>query len=454
MENKKQGQRDEIVEAEIKSLTFEGQGVARVEGMVIFVRGAIPGDIARVRLTRIKKSFAEGQATAIVRPSPWRVKPRCQHFGVCGGCVSQDMTYEKQLEYKTNGIRESLQHIGGLTTEVLPAVGMADPWRYRNKMEFAFGERDGVLSLGLMRKGAYDEVVPIADCHLASERTMQAVRAVESFARQQGLHAFDPRARSGTMRHLVVREGKGTGDLLLNMVSFQATPPVLELVGAVEHVTPTTVIWTHNNTYGSVVKADWQRTLAGPGEITERLGHLTLFVGPFSFLQTNTEMVETLYNEIARQAVLTGTETVLDMYCGVGAIGLYLARQARHVVGIDSSAEAITNATRNAEANAIANAEFQCAEVEALSSLSLGAIAPDVIILDPPRTGLHPRLLATLRELQVQRMVYVSCNAAALARDLKALADLYDFGPVQPVDMFPHTWHIESVVTLTKKSAV
>jgi 23S rRNA (uracil1939-C5)-methyltransferase len=452
MENRRAWRRDEIVEAQVTSLTYEGQGVARVEGMVIFVRGALPGDTARIRLTKIKKSFAEGQAVAIVSPSPWRVAPRCRHFGVCGGCVSQDLSYEKQLEFKAQNIRENISHLGGLQVDVRPTLGMADPWRYRNKMEFAFGEREGSPFLGLMQRGSFDQVVPITDCHLATPRAMQAVRAGESFARERGLHAFDARQRTGTMRHLVVREGMRTGDLLLNMVSFQATQPDASLVAAMQHLSPNTVLWTHNNTFGSVVQADRLHVLSGSGEISERIGNLKLLVGPFSFLQTNSEMVEVLYNEIASQAQLTGTECVLDLYCGVGAIGLFLAHHARQVVGIESVPEAVALARRNAEVNGIANVEFQRAEVEALSILSLGAIAPDVVLLDPPRAGLHPRLLDTLRELRCPKIVYISCNPAALARDLKALSDLYTIGSVQPVDMFPHTWHIESVVTLTRSA--
>lgn len=453
MDKRREWHRDEIVEAEITSLTYEGQGVARVEGMVMFVRGGLPGDVARVRLTKIKRSFAEAEAVAIVKPSPWRVEPRCAHFGVCGGCVSQNLRYDKQLEFKTANVRESLERLGGLSADVRPALGMSDPWRYRNKMEFAFGAAGGQTYLGLMARGSYDEVVPIEHCHLASERAMQAVRAGETFARGQGLFPYAPRQRTGSMRHLVVREGRNTGDLMLNVISFMTTMPQPGFLDAVAHLNPTTVLWTHNNTWGSVVQADKLHVMSGPGEISERLGHLTFHVGPFSFLQTNTEMVETLYAEIARQSGLTGAERVLDLYCGVGAIGLYLARQARQVVGIEAVAEAVDYARRNAETNGIANAEFQCAPVEALSTLTLGAVKADVIVLDPPRAGLHPRLLETLRELRCPKILYVSCNPAALARDIKALSDLYTPGYVQPVDMFPHTWHIESVVALTRKNA-
>ncbi len=422
-----------------------------MQGMAVFVRGALPGDVARIRLTKAKKNFAEAEAIKIVTPSPWRVQARCEHFGVCGGCISQDLTYQKQLDFKTQQVKENLQHIGGLDLEVRPARGMTEPWHYRNKMEFAFGEAAGQVYLGLMKRGAFDQVVPINVCHLATPRAMQAVRLVESFVRQHDLHAFDPRTRSGTLRHLVVREGMRTGDLMLNLVTTSATAPMPELVEAVSSVTPTTVLWSHTDTWGAVVRGDTIHVLSGPGEITERVGHLTLYVGPFSFLQTNSEMVEVLYGEIDRQAALIGDEAVLDMYCGVGSIGLYLARQARQVAGIESAPEAITYAERNAIANGVSNAEFQCAQVEALSSLTLEVISPDIVILDPPRAGLHARLMESLREMKTRRLLYISCNPAALARDLKALADMYNFGHVQPVDMFPHTWHIESVVTLTRK---
>jgi 23S rRNA (uracil1939-C5)-methyltransferase len=419
--------------------------------MVVFVRGGLPGDTVRARLTKIKRSFAEAEATAILEASPWRVEPRCPHFGVCGGCASQSLSHAKQVEYKTQHVRESLQHIGGLDVEVRPALHMAQPWRYRNKMEFAFGERDGQAYLGLMERGSFFSVVDITECYLTSERTLQAVHSVEGYVRGQGWSVFKPRERTGSLRHLVIREGLRTGDLMLNLVTTSATPPTPSLVDAVASVSPSTVLWSHNDTWGSVVRGDSVTILSGPGEISERIGHLTHRIGPFSFLQTNSEMVETLYGEIAHQAKLTGAETVLDLYCGVGAIGLHLAAQARQVVGIEAVAEAVDYARRNAVANGITNAEFQCAPVEALSTLSLGAINADLIVLDPPRSGLHPRLLASLRDLRAPALIYVSCNPAALARDLKALSDLYKIGAVQPVDMFPHTWHVETVCLLQRE---
>jgi 23S rRNA (uracil1939-C5)-methyltransferase len=454
MKSRREWHRDEVVDVSIESLTYEGKGVAHVEGMAVFLRGALPGDTVKARLTRIKKSYAEAQVVAVTQPSPWRVEPRCPHFGVCGGCASQDLLYEKQVEYKTRQVRETLQHIGGLNVEVRPALAMADPWRYRNKMEFAFGESDGRVYLGLMQRGSFDTVVEIKECFLSTERTMVAVRFVEGFGRQLGEHPLQPRSQTGSLRHLVVREGRRTGDLLLNLVTTSALAADAALVSAAAPASPSTVLWTHNDSRAAVVQGDWVHILAGSGELTERIGHLTLSVGPFSFLQTNSEQVEVLYAEVARQAALTGDETVLDLYCGVGAIGLYLAGQARQVVGVDSVAEAIGYAVRNAEQNGIGNATFQCAEVEALSTLTFGAINPDVIIVDPPRAGLHPRLLATLLEQKAERLIYVSCNPAALARDLKALSEIYDIGPVQPVDMFPHTWHVETVVVLRHRSSM
>jgi len=449
--DKRQWHKEDIVETTITSLTFEGQGVARVGGMVLFVRGGVPGDAVRVRLTKIRKSFAEGEVIDITQPSPWRVAARCPHFGVCGGCASQNLSYDRQLANKAQQIREAIEHIGGLDVEVLPTLGMPEPWHYRNKMEFAFGEGDGGPYLGLMERASYERVTEIEQCFLATPRMMQAARRVETFARSAGLYAYRPRDRTGTLRHLVVREGRRTGDLMLNLVTTSAVNPSTTLASAVADLAPTTVLWSHNDTWGSVVRGDRVTVLSGSGNISERIGHLTLIVGPFSFLQTNSEMVEVLYATIAGQAALTGSETVLDLYCGVGSIGLYLARQARRVVGIESVAEAINDARQNAEQNNITNARFECAAVEDLSTLTYGAINPDVIVIDPPRAGLHPRLLAELRALAAPRLVYVSCNPAALARDLKALSDVYRIGRVQPVDMFPHTWHVESVVALTKR---
>lgn len=443
--------RGQRVPLEIASLTHEGQGVARLDGYVVFVRGALPGDQAEVELTKIRRSFAEGQAVNIVRQSPWRVPARCEHFGQTGGCLVQDLAYDKQLEYKTEQVREALTHIGGLNVEVLPTLGMADPWRYRNKMEYAFGQAGPVPYLGLMRKGSFDEVVPGVDCQLAGERTVAAARLAEDYARHARLPAFAPRTQAGAARTLVVRESLRSGDLMVNLVTTAAAAPDPALVSALAPAMPSTVLWTINNSMGAAVQADRLEVLSGNGEISERIGHLLLWLGPFSFLQTNTHMAEVLYAEVDKAAGLTGSETVLDLYCGVGSIGLYLARRAKNVIGVEAVTEAIAYARRNAQENSIANAGFECARAEELTSLSYGAMHPDLVVVDPPRAGLHPRLLATLRDLRAAHIVYVSCNPAALARDLKALADIYRIGGVQPVDMFPHTWHIEAVVRLQIK---
>ncbi len=436
------------VEAEVASLTFQGRGVARVGRLALFVQGGLPGDVVRVRLTKVKRSYGEGEATALIRASSWRVAPRCRHFGACGGCTLQDLVYPMQLEQKARQVADALAHIGGLEADVRPALGMDDPWHYRNKMEFAFGQRASMPYVGLLHRGSFYAVEETHECHLATARAMEVVRAVERWAVSAGWTAYDVRTRNGLLRHLVIREGLRTGDLMVNLVTTSGAAPSPSLVSAVEGMHPTAVLWSHNDGLGAAVRADRMHVLAGAESIEERIDGMRLSFGPFSFLQTNSIMTEVLYRQVAELAGLTGRETVLDLYCGVGAIGLYLAQRARQVVGVEVQPEAVAFARRNAEMNRVTNVRFERARVEHMSTLSFGVIAPDVVVTDPPRAGMHPRLVSTLCDLRAARLVYVSCNPAALARDLKALSVVYEVGAVQPVDLFPHTWHIETVASL------
>jgi len=281
---------------------------------------------------------------------------------------------------------------------------------------------------------------------------MDAIRLTTSFIQKYPYTAYDPKTHRGFLRNLVVREGIYTGDLSVNIVTTRGTLNTDGLLAALAPLHATTILWSFNESAASAVRIEEQHVLLGDGTITERIGHILLRLGSSSFIQTNSAMVHALYEVIEEYAALTGRERVLDLYCGVGAIGLFLARRAAEVIGVDVVDEAIAYARLNASLNGITHARFLCEKAEALTPERLASLAPDVVIADPPRAGLHPKVVNALTTALPPRIIYVSCNPAALARDLSLLTPFYTIGPVQPVDMFPHTWHVEAVVSLERRS--
>jgi 23S rRNA (uracil1939-C5)-methyltransferase len=441
----------------VDSLAFGGDAVARLsEGRVVFVRGALPGELARVRLTRIRKAYAEAEAIEILEPAPERVAPRCRHFGVCGGCRHQDLAYAAQLGWKTRQVAETLERLGNLRgLDVRPAVGMDDPWFYRNKMEFGVSRSGGQAVVGLRERGRFDRVFDLEECPIFSPRAGATLAAVEAHCRARGYTVYDPHRQSGFLRHLLVRESKRADDLLVGLVTSPGELDGPGLVAAVRGAVPATSIWqVISATRSNVVEFHETRLLHGSARMTERIPPLSFEFGPGAFFQTNTRMAEALFRAVAEAARLTESEVLVDLYCGIGAIALYLARRARRVVGLEGGAAAIEDARHNARINGIDNAEFHTADDRLGFPVFLDRQEPgavDVLLLDPPRGGVHARTLGAVRRLAPPRLLYVSCNPASLARDLSILAQApggYRVLRVQPFDLFPHTPHIETLVEL------
>ena len=443
----------------IASLALGGDAVARLaDGRVAFVRGALPGELARVRVERIRRSHAEARALEILEPSPDRVTPRCRHFGVCGGCRHQDLAYPAQLAWKTRQVAETLERLGRLAgVEVRAAVGMDEPWFYRNKMEFAVAERSGEAVIGLRERGRFDRVFDLEECPIFSPRAGALVAAVEAHARRERYAVYDPHAQRGFLRHLLVRESKRTPDLLVALVTSPGRLAEEGFVRAVRDAAPATSVWhVVTGSRANVVAFDEARLLHGRERIAEEIPPLVFELGPAAFFQTNTRMAERLYRAVRKAAALGGGETVVDLYCGIGTFALYLASRAGRVVGLEGSEAAVADARRNAARNGVANAEFHAADDRRGFPAFLERLAPgsvDLVVLDPPRAGVHARTLAALKRLAPPRALYVSCNPATLARDLAHLAeppDAYRAGPVQPFDLFPHTPHVEALVPLER----
>ena len=426
---------------EVDSIAQGGRGVARANGYVVFVSGALPGDRVRARLTRAKRNFGEAETVELVDPSSDRVADRCLHDGEpCPGAPWQGLPYERQLDEKTKQVDAALRRLGGLQGfELEPAERAANEWRYRNKLEYSFGEREGGLALGFHRRGSWAEVIDLDDCLLASERNNSARNRVRDWARREGIPAYDRREQLGVLRNLVVREGRRTGQLQTRLVTAPASfakPPV-DLHTVVE---------------GPGGGTDGPTGVLGEEFLSENVAGLRLRVSASAFFQTNTETAERLYAIAADYAGLRGRERVFDLYCGVGTIALALAAQAGEVWGIETFREAVADAEENARRNGIDNARFIAADVRlGARPLLERAGPPDVIVLDPPRAGLSTKVVRRVIECGAPRIVYLSCNPTTLAPNASQLTRAgYTLRRVRPVDMFPQTPHVECVALLEK----
>jgi 23S rRNA (uracil1939-C5)-methyltransferase len=448
-------ERDQELELEIDSLAYGGNGVARLNGFVVFVRRGLPGDRVRARVTKVKRNHAEALATEVLAPGPSRVDAPCAHYPACGGCRFQDLAYETQLAAKEAQVADALRRIGGIAEPPLePILAAESPFHYRNKLEYSFTQTPSGPALGFHKAGRWDEVLEIARCWLTTDLGNAIRDAVRDWAREEGLVAYDQAEQMGYLRHLVVREGRNTGQALVLLVTAPGELPdpdyFVETLRAFPEVR--SIHWAVNDRVAEVTNLP-SKLLWGEEAIEEELGGLRFRIRPNAFLQTNTAMAERLYALAREYAGLTGDETVYDLYCGIGTIGLSMARSALTVWGIEVSEESVACALENAELNGIANAAFFAGNVgQVVEELLERSGPPDVVVVDPPRAGLAGKALRRLGRLGAPRLVYVSCNPTTLAGDVKALRAEYGYElrRVTPVDMFPHTPHVESVALLTR----
>ena len=454
-------QRGQRLSVTIDDLAFGGEGVGRADGYVVFVRGGVPGDRLSVRLDQARSRFGRGTIEAIEIPSPHRVEAPCPYFGRCGGCKLQHVAYQAQLSFKSKQVADALERLGGLgAVDVRPILGAGETYGYRNKMEFTVarsGEGAG-LTVGLHEADRYDAVLDIERCLLQSERMNALLDEARRFFAASGLTAWEQDSGEGLLRFLMLREGYRTGESMVNIVT--SSPAVSELAPLAAGLSAreprtTSVVMNVNPKKASVAAGVEEHLLGGRDHIRESVGGLEFQVSANSFFQTNTAQAERLFALVLDSAGLEGGETVLDLYSGTGAISLQLARRCRWVYGVEVTQAAVDDAARNAAANGIANCTFLAGEVRfVLPQLISQGVGARVVVADPPRAGFHPKALRALLQMGPARIIYVSCNPATLARDLGELVrGGYRLEWVQPVDMFPHTPHIEAVARLERVPA-
>lgn len=454
----------------ITDYAAEGKALARIDGKVIFIEGGVPGDVADILLTKNKKDWAEGRVLNMLQLSAERVLPFCRHFGVCGGCKWQMLPYKKQLEYKEQEATQNLRRIGKLIDPlILPIIGAKETVQYRNKLEFTCSNKRFLLpgeisdetvvtkqnALGFHAPRIFDKAIDIFECHLMDGVNNLIRNNVREFAEKNNFTFYDAREHTGWLRNIIIRYCS-TGELMVNVcLNYEEKDDREKLLNFILEKAPsiTTLLYTINPKWNDTIYDLEPVVYFGNGYVTEVLDNFKFKIGPKSFFQTNTKQAEKLY-EITRDfAALTGVETVYDLYCGTGSIGIFVSKNAKKVIGVELIEEAIEDAKKNAELNKINHAHFFAGDVIKICNDEFFTEhgRPDIIITDPPRAGMHEKLVNKLLEIAAPKIVYVSCNTATQARDIALLSEKYNVVKVQPVDMFPHTHHIESVALLQLK---
>lgn len=467
-------QKDDLLEIEIVDLGAEGKGIGRTtDDFVVFVKNTVPGDRTRVKIKKVKKNFAEAALVEIIENSAIRTSPLCEYFGTCNGCRMQNIDYPHQLELKHNIVKNAFERIGGFQNLKIPAViGSEKIYFYRNKLEFSFSNQrwltendmnnenaDKDFALGFHMPGFINKVIDINKCHLQSEISNKILNLTREFFKSKGESVYTTKTHTGFLRYLIIRESAGTPDLMVNLITQTENNSLInEFSELLKNEVPeiTTFINSISSSKAQVAQGDYSNTMFGDGYIKEKTGDYTFKITPSSFFQTNTLQAKILFDTVLKLGDFKKYENVLDLYCGAGAISIYISSYVKSVLGVEMNEEAIEMANENTELNNVKNCEFTAHDVKDYLSTVIPAEAGirntfNTIILDPPRSGIHPKAAEYILELEPEKIIYVSCNPATQARDIQLLEEKYEITAIQPVDMFPHTFHIENVVRLDKK---
>ena len=458
----------ERIEVDIEDIAAGGEGVGKLDGFVLFVPGGAPGDRLEVELLTVKRKYGRGRIVKILKPSRRRIKPPCPVYDSCGGCQFQHLDYDSQLFFKTKMVKDSIEHIGSLSgVEVRPCRGMKTPWGYRNKAQMMVAGRPYLQSAGTEVKsprlrphfGFYEQrshrVVPIEECLIQSEENNTLLKAARNMVERLQWEPFSEKTGHGLLRYVIARSTQGGESMLILVASKAELPHIKEFLSDLRRRVPTLkgVMVNVNPGATNVVLGSTTRVLWGQDHLIEEIAGLKFRISPASFFQVNAWGLETIYKTLDEALPIHRKDAVLDLYCGVGSMALYLARRARRVVGVDSCAPAIEDAISNSDLNELTNTTFHVgASEKVLPRLYQQGERFAAAVLDPPRKGCAPEVLNTVHRMRIPKLVYVSCNPATLARDLGILKDMgYRTDSIQPIDMFPQTYHVESVATLTRE---
>ncbi|XQY92224.1 23S rRNA (uracil(1939)-C(5))-methyltransferase RlmD [Metabacillus sp. HB246100] len=450
--------KNEFYDVTFEDLTHEGAGVAKIEGFPIFVENALPDEQAKIKVIKVNKGFAFGRLVELKQESAHRIDAPCPIYSQCGGCQLQHVSYEGQLEFKRKQVEQVLARIGKLDlnqVKVHPTLGMEDPWSYRNKAQVPVGEREGGLVAGFYQKRSHD-IIDMERCLIQQADNDDVVQAVKRICEKYGIRAYNEEKHKGWLRHIMVRYGLVTNELMVVFVT--RTPDFPHKADMIKEITETfphvkSIVQNINSKRTNVIFGDETNVIWGEEYIYDKIGDVKFAISARSFYQVNPEQTKVLYDKALEYAQLTGEESVIDAYCGIGTISLFLAQKAKKVFGVEIVPEAIEDANRNAELNGFTNAEFAVGEAEVvIPNWYKQGNKADVIVVDPPRKGCDEALLRTILDMKPKRVVYVSCNPGTLARDLHLLEKGgYETVEVQPVDMFPHTVHCEAVALIELK---
>lgn len=443
-----------IYDISVTGIGVSGEGIGKAEGFTVFIPGAIPGETVKARIHLVKKNYARAVLQEVMTPSPWRVQPQCPVYGICGGCQLSHLSYEGQLAMKQQRVTDAVVRIGGGSAACIrPIQGAAHPWHYRNKMMVPLGGEKGHLQAGFYAAGSH-RIVPTESCLLQKEENNRLMQSIIAWADRTGAVPYEETGKTGSLRHIMGRTGEGNRVMAVLVTADRKTGSRTDWVESVRQDLPELASAWHNiqNRPTNVVLGPVMHHLWGSETMEEKLCGLHFRISPYSFFQVNQEQAEVLYNTALSFCGLTGSETVIDAYCGTGTISLCMARQAKKVIGIEIVKPAVKDARINAEMNHISNAEFIAGDAgKVMPDLADRGIRPDVIVCDPVRAGCSEDVLRAAAHMGPEKIVYVSCNPATMARDAARLRELgYEIITVQPVDMFPQTMHVECVMLMGK----
>ena len=448
--------KDKMYVVDIVDIGQGGVGIGKFEGFTVFVDGGLVKDKIKVKITKSKKNYAVGDIVEIIEPSPYRVERKCsKELKDCGGCQIQELDYQEQLNIKTNEVKQVISRIGKLEDVVVhPALGMEEPFRYRNKAQFPIQKVDGSPVIGFYKKKSHD-IIPTDQCIIQHDVNDKIIKIIKTYIRAYKVSVYDEKTHTGVLRHLVTKVGFTSKEVMVVLVANGRKLPYLnELASVLKENIPgfKTLVVNVNREKTNVILGNENRVIYGDGKINDNIGDLVFEISPLSFFQVNPVQTEVLYNKALEYAALGENDTVFDIYCGIGTISLFLAQRAKKVYGIEIVEEAIKDAKRNAEINNLDNVEFYVGKAEdVVTTMYKQGKRANVVVVDPPRKGCDEKVLDTIVSMQPDRVVYVSCNPSTLARDLAYLNEKgYKSLEVQPVDMFPHSVHIENVALIVK----